>query len=98
MKAQEEELKLAKDTTTQEQLMKAQNKVKRATQDRETSLEFYKESIRDIGGYNQKYKDDMIHQYDKWESADRKRKDVVIEKMKLFKECVDISQFQSRLV
>jgi len=52
LKAQEEQLKAAVDTTTQEQLTKIQNRVKRAEQDRETSLEFYKETLRDIEGYN----------------------------------------------
>ena len=96
--AQEKELKTAKDTTTQEQVNKVQNKVKKASQDKETSLEFYKESIRDIGGYNQKYQNDMIYEYEKWETAEGKRKKFVVEKMKQFKECVDLSQFHSRLV
>lgn len=97
-KAQEEDLKAAVETTTQEQLAKVQNKVKKATQEREAALVFYKESLRDIQGYNQKYKDDMVYEYDKWETAEGKRKDFVIEKMKQFQGCVDMSQFSSRFV
>ena len=98
LKAQEEELKAAMGTTTQEQLAKIQNRVKRAEQDRETSLEFYKDTLRDIEGYNGKYKGDMTYEYDRWEASEGKRKEFVIEKMKQFKECVDFSQFDSRFV
>ena len=98
LKAQEEQLKAAVDTTTQEQLTKIQNRVKRAEQDRETSLEFYKETLRDIEGYNGKYKGDMTYEYDKWETSEGKRKEFVIEKMKQFQECIDFSQFDSRFV
>ena len=96
--AQEEELKAARDTTTQEQLTKAAAKVKKATQDKENALEIYKESLRDIGGYNQKYKDDMVYEYDKWQTAEGRRKDFVIEKMKQYKNCIDLSQFHTRFV
>ena len=95
-KTQEEDLKKTKESTTQEQLTKAQNKVKKATQDRGTALEFYKESLRDINGYNQKYKDDMVYEYEKWQTAEGKRKEFVIEKMKQLKDCIDMSQFQTR--
>ena len=95
-KAQETELKANVTTTTQEQLTKMENKVKKATQDKENALEFYKEAIRDISNYNHKYKDDMKYEFDKWQTSELRRKEFVVEKLKEFKDCVDISRFQDR--
>ena len=78
--------------------MKIENKVKKAVQEKENVLETYKEALRDIGNYNQKYREDMVYEYDKFETLERKRKEFVIGKVKDYKECVDVSNFQSRSV
>ncbi|XP_065070318.1 protein kinase C and casein kinase substrate in neurons protein 1-like [Rhopilema esculentum] len=97
LKAQQEEIKANKESSTQDQVMKIENKVKKAVQDRENVLETYKEALRDIGNYNQKYREDMVYEYDKFETLESKRKEFVIGKVKDYKECVDVSNFQSRI-
>ncbi|XP_065057789.1 protein kinase C and casein kinase substrate in neurons protein 2-like [Rhopilema esculentum] len=97
LKAQQEEIKANKESSTQDQVMKIENKVKKAVQDRENVLETYKEALRDIGNYNQKYREDMVYEYDKFETLESKRKEFVIGKVKDYRECVDVSNFQSRI-
>eukprot|EP00794_Sanderia_malayensis_P000137 gene137-749_t len=98
IKQQEVDLKANTEGTTQEQLNKIQTKVKKAAQDRETALDNYKDALRDIGNYNPKYREDMTYEYDKWQTFESKRKDFIIEKLKEFKDCIDITRFHPKMV
>ena len=92
---QEEEAK-NNPTLTQEQKNKITAKVKKAEQDIESTREKYKDSLRDIGNYNNKYIDDMKYEYDKCQKFEEERKNFIKEKIFSFHSCIDRGFFANK--
>ena len=94
-KKQEEEAK-NNPTITHEQITKISAKVQKAEQDIEMTREKYKDALRDIGNYNNKYIEDMKYEFGRCQKFEETRKNYMKERMLMFHACVNRDFFVSK--
>ena len=94
-KRQEKEAK-SRTETTQIQLSKISDKIRKLEKDICTARDDYKEALRDIGNYNPKYKDDMEYEYSKCQIFEETRRKVTKEKLCQFQSCINRTIFTEK--
>lgn len=78
-----------KNETTQDQLNKIKNKIKKCEVDIENTNSKYNIAIRDITTYNPKYMEDMKYEFDLCQEFETVRRDMTKEKLEQYLGCVD---------
>ena len=83
-------------TITQEQMAKIGAKVQKAEQDIEITREKYRDALRDIGNYNNKYMEDMKYEFSRCQKFEETRKSYIKEKMLMFHAWVNRNFFVNK--
>ena len=89
LKEQDEALRCDKNETTQEQLNKLSNKIRKCELEIDNTNNKYHNAIRDITTYNPKYIDDMKYEFEVCQKFEKVRRDTVKEKIEHYLACID---------
>lgn len=84
------------NVATQEQLNKAKDKAKRASNEVDKTYTKYKESIRDISNYNPKYRDDMCFVFNNLQEFEERRKTFMKQTLEDYCKLIELSQYFDR--